>query len=282
MASWKSSHLSIFPARNLHLHGDFLDFQKVFLLFPLIQSPPRASAQPPQPHRTRTCGIISRRCGAQRCGAHALFAQPLLLHDALVQLILGNPTDVSSRIKSPMSDKASKLIKLVIVGLCSGYYMLLPTSYLQDVIPSGKLRQTLPDRGWKLSFQLKWVIYRVYVNLPEGKLQMDSTESMVLLEQSGTSAKIRGARGDKLITSGKFVCVCDMPKKSKFMFFFNIFELSFLVHTRITSTSGMSLSIWLGSPCASPCSPWSWNLDPHPYRLDKKWFTNLKSSTIWG
>ena len=136
MASWKSSHLSIFPARNLHLHGNFLDFQKVFLLFPLIQSPPRASAQPPQPHRTRTCGIIStRRCGAQRCGAHALFAQPLFLHDALVQLILGNPTDTdhvfqrskgwkmcgSSRIKSPMSDTVSTLIKLVMVGLWSGY-----------------------------------------------------------------------------------------------------------------------------------------------------------------
>ena len=101
--------------------------------------------------------------------------------------------------------------RLVMVWLCSGCYMLLPTSCLQDVIPSGKLRQTLPDRGWKLSFHLKWVIYRVYVNLPEGKLQMDSTEPMALLEQSGTSAKIRGARGDKLITSGKFVC--DMPKE---------------------------------------------------------------------
>ena len=35
-------------------------------------------------------------------------------------------------------------------------------------LPSSKLTQTLPNRGWKISFHYKLVILRVYVNLPDG------------------------------------------------------------------------------------------------------------------
>jgi hypothetical protein len=38
----------------------------------------------------------------------------------------------------------------------------------QQILPSSKLTCTLPDRGWKISFQQKLNTFRVYVDLPEG------------------------------------------------------------------------------------------------------------------
>ena len=40
-----------------------------------------------------------------------------------------------------------------------------------DLLPSGKLTLTLADGGWKTRFLKKWVIFRVYVYLPEGNPQ---------------------------------------------------------------------------------------------------------------
>ena len=47
----------------------------------------------------------------------------------------------------------------------------MPWFEFQWVLPSGKLTETLADGGWKTSFHWKLVIFRVYVYLPEGRIQ---------------------------------------------------------------------------------------------------------------
>ena len=49
------------------------------------------------------------------------------------------------------------------------------------LLPSGKLTQTLVDRGWKTSFDYKLVSFRVYVNLPGGNGNINGNINGILI-----------------------------------------------------------------------------------------------------
>ena len=48
-----------------------------------------------------------------------------------------------------------------------GHSLLIMQPLEEKNLPSGKLTQTLPNRGWKISFHYTYEMFRVYVNLRE-------------------------------------------------------------------------------------------------------------------
>ena len=52
-------------------------------------------------------------------------------------------------------------------------------------LPAGKLRQTLADRGWKITFNEQKVIFWVYVNLTVGHPENDDSPWFSLEKNAG-------------------------------------------------------------------------------------------------